>query len=170
MTIKLGTRPPTVARLAGVVAAAATLVAVTLASASPSAYGAPRREPDRAAVLGWRLLSVGRVSGGGLDTVVALGRGVAWAGGSRTSADGTSKPVIKHWHGGRWTTSKLPSGLQGWIMALAASSWKDVWAFGSGNRGRGGYALRWNGRRWRIMKRWSGLTSVAGAVVRGPAD
>jgi len=55
-------------------------------------------------------------------------------------------------------------------MALAASSWKDVWAFGSGNRGRGGYALRWDGRRWRIMKRWSGLTSAAGAVVRGPAD
>jgi hypothetical protein len=150
------------------VLAAAMLAAAVPAWVTASAYAAMPRAGDMAAVPGWRVLAAGRLPGGSLNSVIALSPRVAWAGGGPSRA--TGKAVIEHWHGGRWTVSKLPSGLSGTISELSASSWNNVWAFGGPVHGNGGFALRWNGHRWRVMKRWSTLTSVAGVVVRSPVD
>ena len=103
--------------------------------------------------------------------VTALSPSDAWAGGGVSlteTANGT--PIADHWNGQRWSISKLPAGLSGAIQVLRASAWNNVWAFGASAEGDGGFALRWNGHKWLLMKRWSGLTSVAGAVVRSPTN
>jgi len=148
------------------VMATRALTAAALAAAPLGASAVTSHAAVQLVAPSCRVLTAGRVPVGSLDAVTAIGRKGAWVGGGLGPSAGG--PVIEHWNGRRWKRSKLPGGLPGAVQALSASKWNDVWAFGSSRRS--GFALRWNGHRWLVMKRWTGLTSVAGAVVRGPAN
>jgi hypothetical protein len=93
----------------------------------------------------------------GYTAVVAPAKNDGWAFGG-TNPGGTSRPTAERWNGQRWQPWALPSGLSGFIVAAGASSPSNVWAVGDG------YALRWDGTRWRVAKTWSQggqTTSVA---------
>jgi hypothetical protein len=93
----------------------------------------------------------------GYSAVIAAAKDNAWVFGG-TNPGGPSSPAAEHWNGKRWQAWRLPAGLDGFIVAAAASSASNVWAVGEG------YALRWNGARWTVAKSWSqasGITSVA---------
>jgi hypothetical protein len=93
----------------------------------------------------------------GFSAVIAAAKDNAWVFGG-TNPGGPSSPAAEHWNGKRWQAWRLPAGLDGFIVAAAASSPTNVWAVGEG------YALRWNGVRWTVAKSWnqaSGTTSVA---------
>jgi len=147
-------------------AVAAAALAAALAAAFLDASAVTSHAAVQRAAPSCRVLTAGRVRVGSLASVTAIGRKNAWVGGSLGSTPG--RPLIEHWNGRGWSRSKLPTRLSGGVQQLSASRWNNVWAFGAGVRS--GFALRWNGRRWLVMKRWTALTSVAGAVVRGPAN
>jgi hypothetical protein len=127
-----------------------------------------------ATVPGWRIVSTDHRTG--IDdqlTVLALSRSNAWAGGnvapSHTQPPGV--PFVEHWNGHRWSNSRLPAGVHGSVEVLSASSRNNVWAFGAPFNCAGpAFALRFNGSRWSVMKRWPGLCTVVGAAVNSPRD
>jgi hypothetical protein len=93
----------------------------------------------------------------GYSAVIAAAKDNAWVFGG-TNPGGPSAPAAEHWNGKRWRAWRLPAGLDGFIVAAAASSPSNVWAVGQA------YALRWNGLRWTVAKSWNqtgGITSVA---------
>jgi hypothetical protein len=93
----------------------------------------------------------------GYSAVIAAAKDNAWVFGG-TNPGGPSSPAAEHWNGKRWRAWRLPAGLDGFIVAAAASSPSNVWAVGQG------YALRWDGLRWSVAKSWNqagGITSVA---------
>jgi hypothetical protein len=56
-------------------------------------------------------------------------------------------PLLKHWNGQSWTTSRRPDGSDGLtLLAVDGSSGNDVWAVGAqlGNEA----ILHWNGDHW----------------------
>jgi hypothetical protein len=140
------------ARRAGIVLGSISAAVATLAA------GFPARAADAA---GWQIAAKvhygpsGNASG--YSAVIAAAKDDAWVFGG-TNPGGPSSPAAVHWNGKRWQAWRLPAGLDGFIVAAAASSASNVWAVG------GGYVLRWNGTRWTVAKSWSqagGITSVA---------
>jgi hypothetical protein len=140
------------ARRAGIVLGSITAAIATLAAAMPArAADAPGWEIAAKAHYG----APGNASG--YSAVVVLAKNDAWAFGG-TNPGGPSAPIAVRWDGTHWQASPLPAGLNGFIVAAAASSASNVWAVGDG------YALRWNGVRWSVAKIWSTgdqITSVA---------
>ncbi|MGO8957040.1 MAG: hypothetical protein ACLQFR_06700 [Streptosporangiaceae bacterium] len=149
-------------------AAGAGIAAAVLVTTGGSGLSAASNVP------GWRIVSTDQRTG--IDdelAVVALSRTNAWAGGnvapSHTQPPGV--PFVEHWNGHRWRNYRLPAGMSGSIEVLSASSWNNVWAIGAPYTGSGGaFALRFNGSKWRVMKRWPALSTLAGAVVNSPTD
>jgi hypothetical protein len=140
------------ARRAGIVLGSISAAVATLAA------GFPARSP---AAPDWDIAATvhygpsGNASG--YSAVIAAAKDNAWVFGG-TNPGGPSSPAAEHWNGKRWQGWRLPAGLDGFIVAAAASSPSNVWAVGEG------YALRWNGARWTVAKSWSqagGITSVA---------
>ncbi len=140
------------ARRAGIVLGSISAAIATLAAAMPA------RAADAPA---WQIAAKvhygasGNASG--YSAVVAPGKNDAWVFGG-TNPGGPSSPAAEQWNGKRWQASALPAGLNGFIVAAAASSASNVWAVGDG------YALRWNGVKWSVAKTWNtgdGITSVA---------
>jgi hypothetical protein len=140
------------ARRAGIVLGSISAAVVTLAA------GFPARAADAP---DWQIAAQvhygpsGNASG--YSAIVAAAKDDAWVFGG-TNPGGPSSPAAEHWNGKRWQAWRLPAGLDGFIVAAAASSPSNVWAVGEG------YALRWNGVRWTVAKSWSqgsGITSVA---------
>jgi hypothetical protein len=140
------------ARRAGIVLGSLFAAIGTLAAAMPSrAADAPAWQIDAKVHYG----TSGNASG--YSAVIAPGKNDAWAFGG-TNPGGPSSPEAEHWNGSRWLASPLPAGLNGFIVAAAASSASNVWAVGNG------YALRWDGVRWSVAKIWNTggqVTSVA---------
>jgi hypothetical protein len=140
------------ARRAGIVLGSISAAIGTLAAAAPArAADAPPWQITAKVHYG----APGNASG--YSTVIATGRNDAWAFGG-TNPGGPSTPAAEHWDGTRWRASQLPAGLNGFVVAAAASSASNVWAVGDG------YALRWNGVRWSVAKTWSNnpeITSIA---------
>ena len=139
------------ARRAGIVLGSIFAAIATLAAAMPA------RAADAPA---WRITT--RVHYGasdnasGYSTVIAPAKNDAWAFGG-TNPGGPSTPTAMRWDGTHWQSSRLPSGLNGFIVAAAASSASNVWAVGDG------YVLRWDGVRWSVARTWSNnpeITSV----------
>jgi hypothetical protein len=116
-------------RVAGLAAAAATLVAVPSAGADASA----------AAAAGWQAYPVPVGGQAVLDSVVAPTAGDAWAGGFTVGADGFS-PLMLHWNGSGWATVSVPDTTR--IDELSSTGAGDVWAMTDDQ------PLRWNGSKW----------------------
>jgi hypothetical protein len=140
------------ARRAGIVLVSMSAAIATLAAAMPArAADAP----------GWQIAAKVHYgasdNASGYSAVIAPARNDAWAFGG-TNPGGPSTPAAERWDGMRWRASALPAGLNGFIVAAAASSASNVWAVGDG------YVLRWNGVRWTVAKTWNTgdeITSVA---------
>jgi len=146
------------ARRAGIVLGSICAAIATLAA------GMPARAADAPA---WQIAA--RVHYGasgnasGYSAVVVLAKNDAWAFGG-TNPGGPSTPTAVRWDGTRWQSSRLPGGLNGFIVAASASSPSNVWAVGDG------YALRWNGVRWSIAKTWSNNPEITSVAVIGRDD
>src|SRR5580658_7925122 len=109
----------------------------------------------------WHIVK--RVSSGpnGVFTAVtAVGRNGGWA------FDGFSKPTAWERNGSTWTRVPFPSQNDEMVIAAAASSASNVWAFtqefGTSR------ALRWNGQEWTAVRSFS--RSIGGAVVLSSSD
>jgi hypothetical protein len=140
------------ARRAGIVLGSISAAVVTLAAGFP-ARAADAPDWDIAAQVHYGPSA----NASGYSAVIAAAKDNAWVFGG-TNPGGPSSPAAEHWNGRRWQAWRLPAGLNGFIVAAAASSASNVWAVGEG------YVLRWNGAKWTVAKSWSqasGITSVA---------
>ncbi len=136
---------------------------VSLGPAAGPAAAAPARE--------WRIVWASSSSAAeSLDAVEATGASNAWAGGSAGTGSAAT-PVAVHWNGHVWGQVTLPSGLAGTIRVLRATSSRNVWAFGD-DTGKGtSFALRWNGKSWKVMHRWTKKQMLIGdAAVLSASD
>jgi hypothetical protein len=145
---------------------AARPIAVTSSADHPRAVQvAQAAQPAR----GWRMAAAKHYGGpgnaSGYTTVVAPGQHDAWVFGG-TNPGAASRPVAEHWNGHTWRAARLPAGLGSFISAASASSPACVWAVSS----FGGYALRWNGARWSVARRWRPGTAAASVTAISPAD
>jgi hypothetical protein len=94
--------------------------------------------------------------------VTALAADNAWAVGYYDdNAPGGSydATLLLHWDGSRWSQVESPSpylrdaGIN-WLYSISASAPDDIWAFGYGGVGEGGFqplALHWDGSIWRLV-------------------
>jgi hypothetical protein len=146
------------ARRAGIVLGSIFAAIATLAAGSPARAA---EAPD------WQIAAKvhygpsGNASG--YSTVIAAAKDDAWVFGG-TNPGGPSSPAAEHWNGKRWQAWRLPAGLNGFIVAAAASSANNVWAVGEG------YALRWNGVRWTVAKSWSQASGITSVTAISPTD
>jgi hypothetical protein len=140
------------ARRAGMVLGSICVAIATLATAMPArAAEAPSWQIAAEAHYG------AAANASGYSALVVLSKNDAWAFGG-TNPGGPSTPTAVRWNGTHWQPSSLPAGLNGFIVAAAASSADNVWAVGDG------YALRWNGVKWSVAKTWTSdneVTSIA---------
>jgi len=146
------------ARRAGIVLGSISAALLTLAA------GIPARAADAPQ---WHIADKvhygpsGNASG--YSAVIAAAKDNAWVFGG-TNPGGPSSPAAEHWNGKRWQAWRLPAGLDGFIVAAAASSASNVWAVGEG------YALRWNGVRWTVAKSWSQASGITSVAAISPSD
>ena len=97
---------------------------------------------------------------GGFTAVTAVGQDGGWA------FDGISKPTAWERNGSTWTQVPFPGQSNETVVAAAASSAANVWAF-TDELGKS-RALRWNGQRWTVMRSFS--RAIGSAVVLSPSD
>ena len=138
-------------RRAALIAAAA----VAVAGCAPAAVAAPIKVPS------WHIVK--RVTSGpnGVFTAVtAVGRNGGWA------FDGVTKATAWERNGSTWTQVPFPSLNNEMVVAAAASSATNVWAFT--NQFGKSRALRWNGQRWTVVRSFS--RAIGGAVVLSSSD
>ena len=114
-----------------------------------SCHAAPRAPPA----------NPGRVRSA-LDGLAITSPCNAWAVGSY--ADGpVSRPLIEHWHGGRWSVQA--AGARGDLTSVAELSPRQAWAVGSARHRI--LIERWTGTRWQAVRggytRWGGPTCLA---------
>lgn len=138
----------------------ATLIAAAVAAVAGCAPAAIAAQVSTAPA--WHIVK--RVdyngSNGVFTAVTAVGRGDGWA------FEGYSKATAWEWSGWTWTQVPFPSRNNEMVVAAAASSASNVWAF---TQEFGvSRALRWNGQRWTVMRSFS--RAIGGAVVLSPAD
>jgi hypothetical protein len=99
-------------------------------------------------------------SNGVFTAVTAVGQSEEWA------FDGYAKATAWEWNGSTWTQVPFPSQNNEMVVAAAASSATNVWAF---TQEFGiSRALRWNGQRWTVMGSFS--RAIGGAVVLSSSD
>jgi len=145
-------------------AAAAGMLAGLLGAATAPVAAAASAHPARhPAVASWRIIkTTGRRDLPGITAVAATGTRQAWA-----FASTLAKPVAWRLTGRRWVAVPFPGRAGDWVTAAASSAPGNVWAF-TGQPGGASRAVRWNGRHWATVHRFS--RAVGDAVVRGPAD
>ena len=146
------------ARRAGIVLGSISAALVTLAAGFP-ARAADAPDWDIAAKVHYG--PSGNASG--YSAVVAAAKDNAWVFGG-TNPGGPSSPAAEHWNGKRWQAWRLPAGLDGFIVAAAASSARNVWAVGEE------YALRWNGVKWTVAKSWNQAGDITSLAVISRSD
>jgi hypothetical protein len=139
-------------RRAALVAAAV----VAVAGCAPTATAA-----QVSAAPSWHIVKrVASGSNGVVTAVTAVGRNGGWA------FDGFSKATAWERNGSTWTQVPFPSQNNEMVVAAAATSATDVWAFtqefGTSR------ALRWNGQQWTVMGSFS--RAIGGAVVLSSSD
>ncbi len=147
-----------IARRAGIVLASISAAIATLAA------GLPARAADAPA---WPIVdkvhygTPGNASG--YSAVIAPAKDDAWVFGG-TNPGGPGSPTAERWNGKRWHAWPLPAGLNGFIVAAAASSASNVWAVGEG------YALRWNGVKWTVANTWNRAGEITSVAVISRSD
>ena len=119
--------------------------------------------PATAASPSWKTvktLKPGRWAG--FDDVSVIGRNDAWAFSNavvRRGKEDVLVPSAFHWNGRSWKAVALPKGLSGWVRSASGSSPNNVWATVSDTEGPGGGVrgvLRWNGKRWSLVRKFAG--------------
>lgn len=138
-------------RCGALLAAAVAAVAVC----GQAAVAAPVSVPS------WHIVK--RVSSGpngGFTAVTAAGLNGGWA------FDGTTRSTAWKRSGSTWTRVPFPSLTNEVVVAAAASSATNVWAF-TDQLGKS-RALRWNGQHWTVMRSFSRV--IGGAVVLSSSD
>ena len=138
-------------------AALITAAVAAVAGCAPAAVAAS----TSASVPSWHIVK--RVPGGSngvFTAVTAVGRNGGWA------FDGFSKATAWERNGSTCTRVPFPSQNDEMVVAAAASSASNVWAFtqefGTSR------ALRWNGQEWTAVRSFS--RSIGGAVVLSSSD
>jgi hypothetical protein len=123
--------------------------------------------PAEAASPTWQVVKTYNYSAyDSVSGVVALSTKNAWAFSGTNEADLTkSRPLAQHLNGTKWGGTTLPTGLRGMLFAGDSSSASNVWTIG-GVDGAESYALRWNGKKWAVAKKWAqgqvtGVTAVS---------
>src|ERR1700732_1519421 len=97
---------------------------------------------------------------GGFTAVTAAGRNGGWA------FDGTTRSTAWERSGSTWTQVPFPSLANEVVVAAAASSATNVWAFT--NQAGKSRALRWDGRHWTVAPSFS--RAIGGAAVLSSSD
>ena len=107
----------------------------------------------------WHVVPTPNLHDVALSGLAVLGRHDAWAVGSDFEPDG-STALIEHWNGHGWRRVNSPTASpRTQLTATAATSAKDVWAFGgyvsdnpTGIHTRSGIVIEhWDGTRWRLV-------------------
>jgi hypothetical protein len=141
---------------ARIAAGIAGLLAVGGATAVAGAANATAGTPPS-----WHVVkSVRSGPNGDFTAMVATGRSAGWA------FDGINGPTAWQRHGGTWSRVSFPGKSGETVVAAAATSPSDVWAFtdvGSGSR-----VLRWNGHAWSVVKTFP--NPIGGAAVLASRD
>lgn len=131
-----------------------TRTKVTLAALSAAVCGLVPTVPavPAHAATGWRVTHVHpevAEHDTNLQHLVVTGRSDAWAAGS-VSRSGEGVGTLSRWNGKTWTNVPTPVEL-GWSGPVAASSARNVWAFGPAKYpATGNHAMRWNGYSWKV--------------------
>jgi hypothetical protein len=91
-----------------------------------------------------------------LNAVAAVAENDVWAVGASTSSDSfSSRTLIEHWNGARWSIVRSPNAGATFnvLTAVAAVSANDVWAVGQSadNTTYSTLIEHWNGTRWSIV-------------------
>jgi hypothetical protein len=146
---RLGRHP---VRRAALMAAAV----VAVAGCAPTATAA-----QVSAAPSWHIVKrVASGSNGVVTAVTAVGRNGGWA------FDGFSNATAWERNGSTWTQVPFPSQNEEMVVAAAASSATNVWAF---TQEVGiSRALRWNGQHWTVMRFFP--RAIGGAVVLSSSD
>ena len=141
----------TVRRAALIAAAAATV-----AGCAPAAVAATAAAPA------WHIVKRVNYNGsnGVFTAVTAVGRSGGWA------FEGYSRATAWERNGSAWTQVPFPSRNSEMVIAAAATSATNVWAF-TQEFGLS-RALRWDGRQWTVMGSFS--RAIGGAVVLSSSD
>jgi hypothetical protein len=167
-------RAAAAAILTGVLGAAAVPGAAAAAAARPAGAPPARTSTTGASTTGthlgsrrsaasWRIVKTTRGRDlPGITAVTATGPGHAWA-----FASTLARPVAWRLTGHRWAAVPFPGQAGDLVTAAASGAPDNVWAFTARPAGAG-QALRWDGRRWVTVRRFS--QAIGDAVVLGPAD
>jgi hypothetical protein len=133
-------------------------------SAGAGPAGAARTPHPEPAGSSWHIVKrVANSPNGGFTAVVAVGQDGGWA------FDGTSTPTAWQRNGPAWTQVPFPGLRDEVVIAAAASSATNVWAFTYSYQEFGkSRALRWDGRHWTVVRSFS--QDIGGAVVLSPSD
>lgn len=123
--------------------------ALALAAALP-ATGASARPVQPATSAAWRVSQVIAASNGNvlLTCASATSPKDAWAAGISIQGNGDARALIEHWDGASWQPAPVPTKITAAVTratpsAIAASSKRNVWAFGLS-----GSYLRLYGKHW----------------------
>ena len=125
---------------------------------------------------GWRVQTTIAMKGKDVELirVAADARNDAWATGFSVKGEGAAVSLVEHWDGSSWHRVVLPAGavtemrsVGDGLLAIGASSPRNVWAFGVL-----GEWLRWNGTRWTFgrLPRSRLTVRVDSALVLGPRN
>jgi hypothetical protein len=131
-----------VARLA--VASAGVLLAVAALSGPALARSTPLSAMPAISPRTATSYSVHGLLGG----VAALSVNNAWAVGETVTAN-SSRTLILHWNGSKWSPVTNPKPITGGLIAISAESAHDIWAVGfDGSQGEYFLVMHWNGKAW----------------------
>jgi hypothetical protein len=158
-------------------AASANVLTVVAAQASTTPATAAVTADTAAAKSSWRVSFRASTAPAGSDSTatIATGKSTAWT----FTADGTgSRPRAYHLTSGKWRASALPRTVDETIDVTSASSDRNLWVGTSeaitSSSGAPSHrvipprVLRWDGRKWTIMKSFPGstLTAIAAPSAR----
>jgi hypothetical protein len=129
----------------------------------------------------WRAVDTPNVGTGDnfLSGVVRVSTKDVWAVGWTSTRDDTSRTLIEHWDGSRWSIVSSPNPGSGAnsLFGVDATSGTDVWTVGSYSDETGGFRSlveRWDGSTWQaapaasagpVASLLSGVTTTDGSAV-----
>jgi hypothetical protein len=142
--------------------------------------------PAGAAAPAWRIVHTNTAKTVGTDEnelngITAINAKDVWTVGRVGRYGGAyNHSLAQHWNGTTWTDTTLPvqfrtsTTISSRLQVVASSSPTNVWAFGSSGPRNGAsqsqYALRWDGKTWRVARSWKTFSWIYKAVVVSPTN